>query len=203
MRAVKDYILVGASTSIADRRLIQRKLDVYLAGASTEPVVLLNDARGIFSEYFGEAVVESRQLPMSLVEKRRLVRDAKWVLLFWDGTTVSDFVYLSSLYAKRAKVVSVATTRVVNKERGEEFDVYIGRGTPWGNPFAIGDEGLGRPEVIAMYQEYFQKKFVDDPEGNRAIRSLKGKVLGCHCKPAACHGDVIAAYLNSLEDDLQ
>ncbi len=25
--------------------------------------------------------------------------------------------------------------------------------------------------------------------------------VGCHCKPEACHGDVIAEYLNSYEDD--
>lgn len=25
---------------------------------------------------------------------------------------------------------------------------------------------------------------------------LRGKVLGCHCKPLACHGDILADYLN-------
>ncbi|HEB92024.1 MAG TPA: DUF4326 domain-containing protein [Gammaproteobacteria bacterium] len=29
---------------------------------------------------------------------------------------------------------------------------------------------------------------------------LKGKTLGCHCKPATCHGDVIVDYLNTLSD---
>ncbi len=32
------------------------------------------------------------------------------------------------------------------------------------------------------------------------VLALKGKTLGCHCKPAACHGDVIAEYLNVLDD---
>ncbi|MCI3911791.1 DUF4326 domain-containing protein [Pseudomonas brenneri] len=26
---------------------------------------------------------------------------------------------------------------------------------------------------------------------------IRGKVIACHCKPAACHGDVLAAHLNS------
>ncbi|WP_123009399.1 DUF4326 domain-containing protein, partial [Escherichia coli] len=30
--------------------------------------------------------------------------------------------------------------------------------------------------------------------------SLKGKVIACHCKPYACHGDIIADYINSLDD---
>ena len=32
------------------------------------------------------------------------------------------------------------------------------------------------------------------------VLQLRGKVLGCHCKPLACHGDVLADYLNSLDD---
>jgi hypothetical protein len=30
---------------------------------------------------------------------------------------------------------------------------------------------------------------------------LRGKTLGCFCKPHPCHGDIIAAYLDSLEDE--
>ncbi|TBV87515.1 DUF4326 domain-containing protein, partial [Citrobacter freundii] len=28
----------------------------------------------------------------------------------------------------------------------------------------------------------------------------KGKILGCHCKPYPCHGDVLARFLNELDD---
>lgn len=31
---------------------------------------------------------------------------------------------------------------------------------------------------------------------------IRGKVIACHCKPAACHGDVLATYLNSQDDGL-
>jgi hypothetical protein len=31
----------------------------------------------------------------------------------------------------------------------------------------------------------------------RKIEELKGKVLGCFCKPNACHGDVIKEYLDN------
>ena len=29
---------------------------------------------------------------------------------------------------------------------------------------------------------------------------LAGKRLGCFCKPQSCHGDVLADFLNSLDD---
>jgi hypothetical protein len=32
------------------------------------------------------------------------------------------------------------------------------------------------------------------------VHELAGKRLGCFCKPALCHGDVLADYLNSYDD---
>ena len=43
----------------------------------------------------------------------------------------------------------MSKTVVVNL-RKERFDVYIGRGSKWGNPFRIGADG-DRVEVIRKY----------------------------------------------------
>lgn len=81
-------------------------------------------------------------------------------------------------------------TKIVNVE-DEEFDVYIGRGTKWGNKFIEGVDGT-REEVIALYEQWF----LDSPwlHGD-AIRELQGKVLGCHCKPKLCHGDILVNFV--------
>jgi hypothetical protein len=51
-----------------------------------------------------------------------------------------------------------------------------------------------RAEAIARFREWF----LSQPElVARARRELRGKVLGCWCKPAACHGDVIAEIIDS------
>jgi hypothetical protein len=43
---------------------------------------------------------------------------------------------------------------------------------------------------------YFgNKRIHDDPEYKQRILDLKGKYLGCFCKPLACHGDVIVEWL--------
>jgi hypothetical protein len=93
--------------------------------------------------------------------------------------------------------VPITTTRVVNKDRGDEFDVYIGRKGPWGNPYVIGQDG-GRDDVIEKYRDYFYAKLVRDDATRKGLLSLRGLRLGCHCKPYGCHGDVIAEYLNTL-----
>jgi len=161
-------------------------------------VILLNDASGVLSRYFNGGEQDSLSPYMPLREKRRLVAKASHFVYFWDGASISDFVHLSSISGKPVKTVFVQTTRVVNKDKGAEHDVYIGRGTPWGNPFAIGENGMDRKQVLSEYRQYFKNKFIDDAQGNRDIRTLRGLVLGCHCKPEACHGDIIAEYLNSL-----
>ena len=68
----------------------------------------------------------------------------------------------------------------------DKYDVYIGRPSKWGNPFSIGKDG-NRDEVIEKYREWIVKQ----PELMNSLGELKGKVLGCWCKPLACHGDVL------------
>jgi hypothetical protein len=77
-------------------------------------------------------------------------------------------------------------TTVVHCKR-ETYDVYIGRPSPWGNPFEIGRDGT-RADVIKKYRAWI----VEQPALVAALPTLKGKRLGCWCAPAACHGDVLA-----------
>lgn len=76
-------------------------------------------------------------------------------------------------------------TQVVHCKKAS-YDVYIGRPSPWGNPFAIGPAGT-RAQVIAKYRAWI----VTQPHLMRRLPELKGKVLGCWCAPEACHGDVL------------
>jgi hypothetical protein len=85
------------------------------------------------------------------------------------------------------------TTRVVNK-RVSEFDVYIGRGSKWGNPFRIGDHG-DRDQVIAEYQRYICLR----PNLIAALGELRGKRLGCFCAPKPCHGDVLVDLVRMMD----
>lgn len=77
---------------------------------------------------------------------------------------------------------------VVNKHY-EAYDVYIGRGSIWGNPFTV--QELGREGAIEAYREYITKQLEQRPELVKALLALRGKRLGCFCKPKACHGDVL------------
>ena len=84
--------------------------------------------------------------------------------------------------------------KVVNL-RKEKYDVYIGRGSKWGNRFVIGKDG-DRDEVIRRYREWI----LNYKELLSSLHELKGKVLGCFCKPKACHGDVLVELVNELRE---
>lgn len=75
--------------------------------------------------------------------------------------------------------------RVVHCKR-DAYDVYIGRPSKWGNPFTIGKDG-SRADVIRKYRVWAKKH----PLILASLPELQGKVLGCWCKPLACHGDVL------------
>lgn len=91
------------------------------------------------------------------------------------------------------------TTTVVHVR--QPHDVYIGRGrpgyteSPFANPFIIGPHGL-RAEVIARYEHWLRAKLYNNPELQAELEKLRGKRLGCWCKPQACHGDVLVELLH-------
>jgi hypothetical protein len=90
---------------------------------------------------------------------------------------------------------------VVHCEK-ESYDVLIDRTTIWGNPYSYKDGTLAkyrvktRSEAIQKYREYI----LDNPELLAKLPELRGKVLGCWCKPAACHGDVLEELANRKVD---
>jgi Domain of unknown function (DUF4326) len=87
-------------------------------------------------------------------------------------------------------------TRVVHCQK-EKYDVYIGRPSIWGNPFKIGPNA-DRKHVVLDYEMWLlgegHKNFKQEERKMilERLPQLRGKVLGCWCKPLECHGDVLA-----------
>jgi thioredoxin 1 len=106
-----------------------------------------------------------------------------------------------------------AATKVVNVKT-DSYDVYIGRvpkygSTKWGNPWGMKKDGLTRKECVENYEAWLRDNNVN---GNKKatvkararilkhLVELKGKALGCHCKPDACHGDVLVKLIKEQEE---
>lgn len=90
-------------------------------------------------------------------------------------------------------------TTVVNLREAKKPFVYIGRAGHgedgyFGNPFDVRVYGRA---ALSKFREYFAGRLNTDPEFRRRVLTLRGKVLGCFCKPKACHGDVIAEWIDA------
>ena len=66
------------------------------------------------------------------------------------------------------------------------------------NPFKITGT-VDRDESMRLFGKYFRDKIKSDPDFKKEVLKLKGKTLGCWCKPLKCHGDIIARYVNGNE----
>ncbi len=75
--------------------------------------------------------------------------------------------------------------------------VWIDRRTILGNPYDVAT--FGRAGAIARYREHFAGKLRTDRGFAVAVEHCRGRRLRCWCKPAACHGDVIAKHLETAE----
>ncbi len=69
---------------------------------------------------------------------------------------------------------------------------YIGRGSPWGNPFVIGRDGT-RAEVIAKYDAWFDTQ----PQLIARLPELRGCDLVCFCFPRSCRGETLRRRANA------
>jgi hypothetical protein len=87
--------------------------------------------------------------------------------------------------------MTIVKTRAVNCGRSH-YDVFIARPSKWGNPFVIGRDGE-RSVVIEKYRQHVTSR----PDLMAALPELRGKRLGCYCKPKPCHGDVLAELADS------
>ena len=93
----------------------------------------------------------------------------------------------------------MTNTKIVHCQN-DPYDVYIGRPSIWGNPYKV-SEGMTRKEAINAYRDWILYS-PDAAEQRSQIHTLKGKTLGCWCKPKACHGDVLVEIINNGVLDL-
>jgi len=93
--------------------------------------------------------------------------------------------------------------RVMNSKTYSGDGYYIGRPSILCNPYVEGSDG-SRKEVIEKYRQWLWRKMKEGGQVfNEMLKlmniAIEGDlVLICHCKPLACHGDVLAKALNYL-----
>jgi hypothetical protein len=79
--------------------------------------------------------------------------------------------------------------------RMPENTVYVGRGTPWGNPFRV-TQALPAEDVVKVYREWLMDERRFQLRANLR-HYLRGKNLACWCAlDQPCHADVLLELAN-------
>ena len=96
---------------------------------------------------------------------------------------------------------------------GKKWDqgaIYIGRGTPLGNPYRMYKEEE-RDIVCGAYEDWLVERIkakdlsvIQELDKLLELAKQGDLVLGCFCAPRRCHGDTIKKYLDDrLNIDLK
>lgn len=179
-----------------------RKVEKILSRMDDFSVVFLSDGKSLIKDFFSSR-------PMITVAQ---VSD--WAslpithaIIFDDGEVFRSEVDILKSMGALIRELHINITRVVNIKKETHFSSqrstssyeYIGRGSYWGNPYSMFAEGESRDEVIRKFKYDFDfNKFAQKEKSE--VYKLAGKRLGCFCKPDACHGDVLADFLNAWDD---
>nr|VFK27354.1 MAG: protein of unknown function (DUF4326) [Candidatus Kentron sp. MB]VFK30312.1 MAG: protein of unknown function (DUF4326) [Candidatus Kentron sp. MB]VFK74277.1 MAG: protein of unknown function (DUF4326) [Candidatus Kentron sp. MB] len=188
-------ILIAYPRDFACYGKFERKVSSILSNLASYHLAFLSDDNEFVLRYSSS---DSRILDSLLqVDERQIEEGITHAIIFDDGNTYRNLIGDMKRRGIQSRIINTGLTKVVNRDRGEKYDIYIGRGSKWGNPYAIGFDG-DRDEVIHKFKYDFERGFLKFSKEDAL--ELKGRTLGCYCKPAACHGDVLAKYLNSLDD---
>lgn len=92
----------------------------------------------------------------------------------------------NNIYIGRSRVVFIDGIR------------YPFENSIWSNPYKINDT-QSREQVLELYYEYIKKKIEKEPTLVDELIKLKGKKLGCWCKPDKCHGDILLDLIKQYD----
>lgn len=178
-----------------------RKLSRILQDIDEGIITFPDDHSGFIQQYFDKGSYS--------LDQKEGWNDASVThgIIFDDG---EEFPLEAAFFEQQGlplRVVPIKITRVINIKKELQFQgvrsapgyEYIGRGSYWGNPYSMYEDGEDREEIIRKFKYDFERDLFPN-KSKQEVYKLAGKRLGCFCKPDACHGDVLADYLNSWDD---
>lgn len=148
---------------------------------------------------------------------RIMCQEANFGLAIWDGISKGTLSNIQRVpKTKVIKIEKVGDIKVVNKKTlSSEIgwkDIYIGRPSPLGNPYAMKSEGE-RAVVIELFHRWLWERIKwglkADPSLDHSsfkellriaklVKSGSNVRLICWCNPKDCHGDIIARAVKWL-----
>jgi hypothetical protein len=174
---------------------ITQKLDIF-------NIYYYNDFNNFISKFIEDSNISIKSY------KTNNLKEISHAIIFDDGEEFTKEQYYCKNNNIPIRLINILITRVINIKNDLSFDKnnpkyeYIGRGSYWGNPYSLLDnnfDDITRENVINQFKYDFENDAFINKKKSEVFK-LAGKRLACFCKPEACHGDILADFLNSLDD---
>lgn len=181
----------------------ERKVSNVLKNLDSFSILYINDSNQFIAKFASTNSYETEETSDWTLALEKTTH----AIIFDDGEEFPEVINTIREKHLPMRIIKIKITRVINIKKELEYAgqksnpkyEYIGRGSYWGNPYSMYEKGEGRDEVIRKFKYDFD--FNKFPYKDKSeVFKLAGKRLGCYCKPASCHGDVLADFLNSWDD---
>lgn len=180
-----------------------RKVEKIISQLNDISLIFWQDANGLITQFAQEHLNVKELIELSYES----FDDITHAIIFTDDEEFTNELNLLEKKGIPLRLIKILITRVINIKIETEYQAqkstptyeYIGRGSYWGNPYTMYDGISSREDVIRQFKYDFDYEKFPNKEKSQVYR-LAGKRLGCFCKPQACHGDVLADYLNAWDD---
>ena len=186
----------------------ERKVSRIIKNLNNYNIYYLSDPNNFIECFFRNTAHKTALHKISDLNSNNITH----AIIFDDGEEFVDN-YQSFINSPNinTRIINIDITRVVNIDKDTQYKSikssdtyqYIGRGSYWGNPYSMydfsSDGDNSREDVIRKFKyDFDHNKFIKKEKDE--VYKLVGKRLGCFCKPEACHGDILADFLNSWDD---
>ena len=196
-----NNILILYPREFNSKSKFERKISRITKNINDYSVSYIEDYNDFITPYFNQINNEIivRKIEVDSFE------NITHVIIFDDGEV---FTKEASYFKSKnipLRLINIPITRVINIKTNTKYDKdnlayeYIGRGSYWGNPHSMFENGDTREEVIRKFSYDFDRDMFINKKKDE-VHKLSGKRLGCFCKPSSCHGDILANFLNSQDD---
>lgn len=192
-----NNILILYPKQFKCREKFERKVSRITKNINDYIISYLDDYNDFIISYFTE--IKTKKI------KQNNFDAISHVIIFDDGEEFKKETQFFKSKNIPLRLIKITITRVINiktdtkyNKDNDEYE-YIGRGSYWGNPHSMYENGDTREEVIRKFKYDFDRDMFINKKKDEVYK-LAGKRLGCFCKPSSCHGDILADFLNSQDD---
>jgi len=156
-------ILIAYPSAFLCYGKFERKLSNILSNFNQFYIAYMADDNNIINKYLSSDKRVNNAITFSIDEEH--FSSISHAIIFNDGETFNHLIDSVKNQGIKSRLIVDDITKVVNIDKDDKYEVFIGRSSHWGNPHAIdvgaslGEKSNSRAQAIEKYKYDFERPF--------------------------------------------